>query len=304
MLAVIGRDPVNSDLGVAIESKYLAAGAVALFARAGVGAIALGGLPNATHGPRGLDLLASGVSPEEVVHLLTQPDKDASRRQAAVMDARGRAYLYSGEEVRRSSPGWTGGIVGQDVAMIGNSLIGEATLTLMRDTFERARGPLWHRLVEALDVGQHMGGDTRPLEQHSAALLVVRKGWGYGGFDDRIVDLRVDDHPHPVEELQRLLGIYLEHFLATDPADLVPLDQELIRQIQMRLAQTGDYRGWITGSYDVATREALERFAGRENLEERLRPDEQIDPKLLERLEVSEMWRLRIAASDEKRRRP
>jgi uncharacterized Ntn-hydrolase superfamily protein len=304
MMAIVGRDSKNGDLGVAVESKYLAAGAVAAFALAGVGAIALAGVPNTRYGSQGLDMLASGAAPEDVVRRLTGADEGANRRQVAILDVKGRACIHNGEEVKRFVRGWAGGIWDEDVALVGNSLIGEGTLTLMRDTFARIRGPLWHRLMEALDAGQHMGGDARDPLQHSAALLVVRHGSGYGGFDDRIVDLRVDDHPRPVEELRRLLDIHLEHFLMTDPAAMVPLDAQLTREMQTKLAQAGDYHGWITGSYDVATREALERFAGRENLEERLQADDRIDPRVLQRLGVSEMWRLRMPAHEDTTRRP
>lgn len=303
MTAIVGRDPVSGDLGVAVEWRTLAAGAVVPYARAGVGAIACAGISNSTYGPRGLDMLASGMPSEEVGAALIGADEGASRRQFAIVDAQGRGYTYTGEEVKRFSVGWTDGITRRDVALIGNSLIGEETLTLMADSFRRAGAPLWHQLMKALDAGQHIEGESRGAQQHSAALLVVREGSGYGGFDDRIVDLRVDDHPRPVEELERLLGIHLEHFLVTDAVDLVPLVPDLTREIQTRLALTGDYRGWIMGQWDAATREALERFAGRENLEERLQPDDLIDPKVLERLGVSDLWRLHLASQRERARR-
>jgi uncharacterized Ntn-hydrolase superfamily protein len=304
MTAIVARDPDTGDLGVAVESKYLAVGAVVPFARANVGAIACAGIPNAEYGARGLELLASGSSPDEVLGLLTSGDADAARRQVAIVDARGRTATFTGDVLKKISEGWSDGIEGRQAALIGTSLIGEATLTLMRDTFVRTPGPLWHRLVEALEVGQHMGGDVRPLQQHSAALLVARAQGGYGGYDDRIVDVRVDDHRHPVEELSRILEIYLEHFHATNPAELVPLDSELIKDIQTRLVQTRDYHGWVTGNYDAATHEALERYAGRHNLEERMQTGESIDPKLLEDLEVPEMWRLRLARSRDRARKP
>jgi uncharacterized Ntn-hydrolase superfamily protein len=295
MTAIVALDRDTGDLGVAVESKYLAAGAVVPFARAGVGAIASAGVPNVTYGARGLDLLAAGASADEVLRVLTEADPEASWRQVAIIDARGRTATYTGDEMRRASSTWSGELVGKDVALIGTSLIGGAALELMCHSFESADGPLWQRLVEALELGQHMGGDTRSLGEHSAALLVVRKGGGYGGYDDRLIDLRVDDHPHPVEQLEELLNTYVEHHLPTNPSELVPLDQDLVTQIQTSLARTRDYRGWITGTYDAATRVALERFAARLNLEERMRYDDLIDPALLGRLEVPEMWRLRLS---------
>ncbi len=297
MPAIVGRDPSNGDLGVAVESKSLAVGAVAPWARAGVGAVAVVGVENTSYGPRGLDLLSSGKSPEEVSQLLTSADERASQRQIAVVDAQGRSSAFTGADLAASS--FRGcDVTGPDVAVVGIALIGEGTLKLMADTFQRTRGRLWERLMEALRAGEHMGGDSRDPGQHSAALLVVRQGGGYGRFNDRMIDLRVDDDPHPVEELQRLLAIHVEHFLPSDPDDLVPVDKELAREVQTRLARNGDYHGWITGTYDAATRAALEKFAARKNLEERLQPDGRIDYRVLERLGVSELlWRLRASTN-------
>ena len=292
MPAIVGRDPTNGDLGVAVESKSLAVGAIAPWARPGVGAIATIGAESTTsiYGQRGLDLLSSGKSPEEVIQILRSADTRASWRQVAIVDAQGRPSTFTGPEMKAALSGWAGGLTGSDVAVVGHGLIGEGTLKLMADTFQRTRGRLWERLMEALRAGEHMGGDSRDPGQHSATLLVVRQGSGYGGFNDRMIDLRVDDHDHPVEELQRLLAIHVEHFLPSEPDDLVPVDKDLAREVQTRLARTGDYRGWITGTYDAATRAALEQFAARENLEERLQPDGRIDYRVLVRLGVHELW--------------
>jgi uncharacterized Ntn-hydrolase superfamily protein len=290
MPAIVGRDSSNGDLGVAVESKSLAAGARAPLARAGVGAVATLGVESTSYWQRGLDLLASGMSPQEVIQHLTRTDEYAGHRQVAVVDAQGRSGTYTGQDLKDIFGGWTGGVHDPDVAIVGHGLIGEGTLKLMAETFQRSRARLWERLMAALRAGQHMGGDFREPGQHSAALLVVRRGGGYGGFDDHMIDLRVDDHHDPIEELQRLLAIHVEHFLPSEPADLVPLNKELAREVQIRLAHTGDYRGWIAGIYDAATRAALEQFAARENLEERLQPDSRIDYRVLERLGVPKLW--------------
>jgi uncharacterized Ntn-hydrolase superfamily protein len=291
MPAIVGRDPTNGDLGVAVESKTLAAGAFVPWARAGVGAIATLGAESTTsiYGQRGLDLLASGKSPEEVIQLLRTADPRASWRQVAVVDAQGRHFTFTGPELKVMFSGWTGGWAGPDAAVVGGGLIGEGTLKLMADTFQRTRGPLWVRLMEALRAGQHMGGDSRDPGQHSAALLVVRRGGGYGGFNDRMIDLRVDDDPQPVKALQQLLDIHVEHFLPSEPDDLVVVDKNLAGEMQRQLARTGDYHGWIMGTYDAATRAALEQFAMRENLDERLQPDGRVDYRVLARLGVPEL---------------
>jgi uncharacterized Ntn-hydrolase superfamily protein len=298
MPAIVGLDAANGDLGVAVESKTLAAGATTPWARAGVGAIATLGIENmaSIYGQRGLDLLASGKAPEEVVQNLTSADARASWRQVAVVDANGRTATFTGADHSASTASTgrlTGGLIGPNVVVVGGGLIGEGTLRLMIDTFERTPGALWERLMSALRAGRQMGGDTsRETGQHSAALLVVRQGGGYGGFSDRLIDLRVDDDPdgRPVEKLQRLLGTHAEYFLPSEPGDLISVDKELARELQTRLARSGDYHGWITGNYDAATRAALEKFATRENLEERLQPDERIDYRVLARLGVPELW--------------
>jgi uncharacterized Ntn-hydrolase superfamily protein len=156
----------------------------------------------------------------------------------------------------------------------------------MSNTFERARGPLWDRLLAALDAGLTAGGDIRTRKQHSAALLVVRKGGGRGGSGDHIVDLRVDDQPGPVRELERLLAIHRSLYTPSEDGQLVGMTPDLVRRVQARLALTNDYQGSVTGIYDAATREAVARFAARENLEEQTRTDEQIDPRVLQALEI------------------
>jgi uncharacterized Ntn-hydrolase superfamily protein len=139
-----------------------------------------------------------------------------------------------------------------------------------QDVYE-ATGPLWQRLVEALAAGQRAGGDSRG--QQSAALVVVREGGGYGGFNDRLMDLRVDDHPHPIEELARLVQMHELLFLKPEPEDLLPIDRALAKELQGLLARAGDYSDEPTGVWDEATYAALERYGGRENLEERLLHD-------------------------------
>lgn len=276
--SIVGYDPTTGDLGIAVESKFLAVGAVVPWARAGVGAVATQSWANTAYGPRGLDLLAAGKTPDEVMEILTSGDDRASQRQAGIVDAAGRSATFTGGDCHA----WAGGVAGPNFAAQGNILVGEATVTAMAEEFQRVTGPLWDRLVAALAAGQRAGGDKRG--QQSAALLVVREAGGYGGFNDRLIDLRVDDHPRPIEELTRLLEIHALLFLPPDPADLMPIDATLARELQERLTHTGDYRGDLTGVYDAATGTALESYAGRENLEERLQQDARIDRKVLEYL--------------------
>src|SRR5262249_5681952 len=216
--SILAHDPETGDLGVAVQSKFLGVGAVVPWARAGVGAVATQSYANTTYGPRGLELLATGSSAEEALVSLIADDADAQQRQAGIVDAQGRSASFTG-------PGcyaWAGGVAGPHFAAQGNILVGEATVSAMADTFQRATGPLWHRLVAALAAGQRAGGDSRG--QQSAALLVVREGGGYSGFNDRMIDLRVDDHSQPIDELSRILGLHELLFLRPRPEDFIQID--------------------------------------------------------------------------------
>jgi uncharacterized Ntn-hydrolase superfamily protein len=274
--SIVGFDPASGDLGIAVESKFLAVGAVVPWARAVVGAVATQSWANTSYGPRGLDLLAAGRSPEEALAQLTGGDEGADQRQVGIVDAQGRSATFTG-------PGchpWAGGLAGPNFAAQGNILVGEETVRALATTFQQATGPLSHRLLAALAAGQQAGGDRRG--QQSAALLVVRAAGGYGGYNDRYIDLRVDDHAHPIEELAQLLEMHELYFLPPEPGELLPIDAPLASELQERLTRAGDYHGAISGNFDEATRAALESYAGRENLEERLQPGARIDRKVLD----------------------
>lgn len=279
--SIVGHDPATGDLGIAVQSKFLAVGAVVPWAKAGVGAIATQSWANTAYGPKGLALLEGGASAEEALHALVSEDDNQTQRQAGIVDARGRSATFTGD----GCMAWAGGIAGPHFAAQGNILVGEATVTAMAETFPSAQGSLWHRLLAALAAGQRAGGDSRG--QQSAALLVVRENGGYGGFNDRLIDLRVDDHPQPIDELARLVALYELLFLKPGPGDWLLVDTALATEVQRLLAQSGDYAGPPTGSWDNATFAALERYGGRENLEERLLhdpADARIDRKVLEYL--------------------
>lgn len=287
MPAIVGHDPATGDLGVAVAYKVVSIGAHAPWAEAGVGAVAtVGRLMNTGWGPRALKLLATGRAPDDVIAILTREDDRPAQRQIALVDAQGRAAVYTGAEVANPTDGWAGGFHRPHVAVVGSRHQDESTLVAMMNTFERATGALWNRLVAALAAGHAQGGDIRTRKQHSAALLVVRKDGGRSGFGDRIVDLRVDDHLHPMDELAHLLAIHQRLYMASAPASLVPITRDLVRTVQARLALKGDYTGSVNGLYDAATRAAVARFAARENLEEHTRQDDHFDPRVLERLNV------------------
>ena len=201
--SIVAFDPKTGDLGVAVASRVLAVGAVVPYAQAGVGAIATQAFANTTYGPKGLALLRKGLTPEQVLKRLLAEDKDREHRQVGIVDAKGRAAAFTG---KKCLP-WAGHLVGKGYAVQGNILAGEQVVKAMAQAFENTKGELAERLMAALEAGESAGGDARGKQ--SAALLVVRKGGGYGGFDDRYIDLRVDDHPEPVKELRRLLTMKL-----------------------------------------------------------------------------------------------
>lgn len=201
--SVVGADPATGDVGVAVASKFLAVGSVVPFVKAGVGAIATQAFANTTYGPRGLELLARKLSPAEVVKRLTSADKGRDQRQLGIVDAKGRSATYTGKQCIA----WAGGIAGKNFAVQGNILTGEAVVKAMADAFQKTQGELALKLMASLAAGERAGGDARGKQ--SAAIVVARRGGGYAGFDDRYIDLRVDDHPEPVQELQRLLKMQL-----------------------------------------------------------------------------------------------
>ncbi|HEX9067593.1 MAG TPA: DUF1028 domain-containing protein [Ktedonobacterales bacterium] len=267
--SIVALDPQTGDLGIAVASKFLAVGAVVPWAKAGVGAIATQAWANTTFGPRGLDMLAGGISPQEALDALVASDEKADQRQAGIVDATGHSATYTGSGCNA----WAGGIAGPNFAAQGNILVSEATVRALADTFASATGPLSRRLLTALAAGQRAGGDSRG--QQSAALLVVREKGGYSEFNDRMLDLRVDDAAAPVDELARLHDIHDLLFLKPTAEDLLPIDAALATELQQLLMRSGDFTGAPSGTFDAATYAALERYGGRENLEERLSHDPQ-----------------------------
>ena len=204
--SIVAFDPDTGSLGVAVQSKFLAVGSIVPWARAEVGAVATQAMANYNYGPRGLDLMSQGRSAQETVEALISADEEREHRQLGVVDAEGRAATFTGSECFE----WAGGVTGENCAAQGNILVGRQTVEALAKTFEGTSGDLAGRLLAALDAGQQAGGDSRGKQ--SAALLVVREGGGYGGDNDRVVDLRVDDHPEPIRELIRLQGLHTLYF--------------------------------------------------------------------------------------------
>jgi uncharacterized Ntn-hydrolase superfamily protein len=204
--SIVAFDPLTQELGIAVQSKFFGVGSVVPWAKAGVGAIATQSYANVTYGPNGLSHLESGLEAAAVIEKLTSEDAQSATRQVAVVDAHGGAASFTGEACHS----WAGHVVGQHYAIQGNLLAGQKVVEAMDRAFRQTRGQpkrsLADALMAALADGQAAGGDKRGRQ--SAALLVVREGGGYAGSNDRFIDLRVEDHPKPIDELQRLLGMH------------------------------------------------------------------------------------------------
>ena len=251
--------------GVAVQSRFLGVGSVVPWAEPLVGAVATQSWANPRYGPEGLGLLRDGASAEDAVARLTDADEQRAQRQLGIVDGSGRGATYTGEECQE----WAGGRVGPGYAAQGNILVSGATVDALAETFERSSGKqLPERLLDCLDAAQAAGGDRRG--QQSAALLVVGPEQGYAGLSDVFVDLRVDDHERPLEELRRLFGLHQELFGRTPRAQWIEVDDGLRKEIENRLAVLGFER--------------LEDWAGEANLEERVDGADEIDPFVLERL--------------------
>jgi uncharacterized Ntn-hydrolase superfamily protein len=210
--SIVAFDPERKQWGVAVQSKFLAVGAVVPWAEAGKGAIATQAWANTTYGPQGLAMLAAGKSAREVVEALTAKDPRSARRQLGVVDAQGNAASFTGE----ACMAWAGGRTGKHYCVQGNILAGEDVVEAMAKGYEEAQGSFAERLIASLRAGQAAGGDKRGRQ--SAALYIVRERGGYSGFNDRAVDLRVDDHKSPIEELERLYQMHRRIFDRQRPA--------------------------------------------------------------------------------------
>lgn len=274
--SIVARDPANGDLGVAVQSKFLAVGSVVPWVRAGAGAIATQALANIAYGPDGLALLEQGRSAREVLDELLAGDPEREHRQVGIVDRAGRAAAHTGT----ACFSWAGHVVGDGFCCQGNILAGEVVVNRMAETFCATSGELAERLVAALDAGQTAGGDSRGRQ--AAALYVARVGGAYGGVLDRYIDLRVDDHPDPIKELARLLQLHRFYLTRPAPEDFVPIDAAIAGELQDALRDLGYYTGPNSNTYDHVTRAALFAYGGVENLEERLVEDARIDRQVLD----------------------
>jgi uncharacterized Ntn-hydrolase superfamily protein len=198
--SILARE-ADGALGVAVASRALAVGALCPFARSGVGALSTQALVNPHYAAPGLELLAQGTPPAEVVRILTDADAGRDHRQLHVVDARGRSAAYTGN----ACIDWCGHFAGDHFSIAGNMLTGPQVLQATASAFEQSAGlPFAERLLAAMDAGETAGGDKRGKQ---AAALLVFTTEAYPLFD-----LRVDDHEEPLTELRRLYDKTFERY--------------------------------------------------------------------------------------------
>lgn len=269
--SIVGFDPEEKEWGIAVQSKFLGVGAVVPWAKAGVGAVATQSYANTSFGPEGLRLMEEGKSAEEALHALLAQDPGREQRQVGFIDANGNAATFTGSECYD----WAGGITGSHFAAQGNILVDENTVKDMAAIFQQTEGSLAVRLLAALQAGQDAGGDSRG--QQSAALLVVKERGGYGGFNDRYIDLRVEDHEEPIKELTRIYQLQQLYFAPTKPENIISIEGKTKEELTTHLQRLGYLNETTTEISD-----ALKNYIHTENFEEREQQAGQIDKEVLE----------------------
>jgi uncharacterized Ntn-hydrolase superfamily protein len=258
--SIVACDLEEGAWGVAVASKFPAVGAVVPWAQAGVGAVATQSFANTSFGPRGLALMGTGLSAQETLERLLEDDADKELRQVGLVDARGGSATFSGS----GCFAWAGGVAGKGYAIQGNILASGKVVPAMEKAFLKAKGPLPGRLHAALLAGDRAGGDRRGRQ--SAAIYVVKPKAGYGGYLDRWLDYRVDDHEDPVPRLGELLEMHGLYFGKSPEADRVKIQGKVLQQFTEILTQTGYLKNGKSFG------EAFKEFIGNENFEERADP--------------------------------
>lgn len=259
--SIVAYDPVEKCWGIAVASKFPAVGAVVPWAKAGCGAIATQASANTTFGPNGLAYLSDGLTAEETFQHLREQDPGIESRQVGIVDRTGGSFTFTGKDCFD----WAGGIARNGYAIQGNILTGGDVVEEIETKFLHSEGELVDRLVLALKAGEEAGGDKRGKQ--SAAILVVKENGGYGGFNDRMVDYRVDDHPEPVARLIELTELYHLYFEQSPPSEKLDIDGEIKVQLRKILESNSYLRTTDPDNFFVP---ALRAMTGNENFEDRI----------------------------------
>ncbi len=255
--SIVACDLEEQAWGVAVASKFPAVGSVVPWVQAGVGAVATQSFANTSFGPRGLALMATGLSAQETLERLLEDDTDKELRQVGLVDAKGGSATFSGS----GCFAWAGGVAGRGYAIQGNILASEKVVPAMERAFHKTKGSLPTRLQAALLAGDRAGGDKRGRQ--SAAIYVAKPKAGYGGYLDRWLDYRVDDHEDPVPRLGELLEMHELYFGKSEEKDHVEIKGEVLQQVIGILGRAGylkEGKGFV---------DTFNEFIGNENFEER-----------------------------------
>ncbi|MRH41844.1 DUF1028 domain-containing protein [Aquibacillus halophilus] len=279
--SIVGFDPATGEVGVAVQSKFIAVGSVVPWAKAGVGAIATQAFANPAYGPKGLELLEAGNTPEEIVEILTGEDPDKHERQIGIVDIKGNAASFTGNNCYD----WAGGITGENFAAQGNILVNKETVTSLGQAFKNSKGPLADKLLSALTAAQEAGGDSRGKQ--SAAIYIEKAKGGYGGLSDRYLDLRVDDHPDPIEELKRLYRLQQLYFGETKEENVLPITGQVKNEVIEGLIKF-DYLSSEKPSEEELLNQ-FTKFLHTENFEERELDKGFIDKEVLDFMKTNEI---------------
>ena len=275
--SIVARDPINGDLGVIVQSKFPAVGSIVPWAKANIGAIATQAWANVGYGSNGLELLETGKTASETMKILLDGDDGREHRQIGIVDSMGHAVAHTGNECME----WAGQVVGDGFTCQGNILAGEAVVVDMAEAFENTEGDLIDKLFAGLVAGQAAGGDRRGMQ--SASILIVREKGGYEGGNDRYVDVRVDEHSRPIEELIRVFKIYDMTLLSREnPSLLLKIEGDLLAIIQEALVTLGYLEGDYENIFDRKTQSALSEWINTNNFENKAREDGTIWPSVIE----------------------
>lgn len=269
--SIVGFDPQTKELGVAVQSKFLAAGAIVPYVAVDVGAIATQALANPSYGPQGLKLLQQGQTPDEVLNHLTAQDEGAKHRQVGIVDFKGRSATYTGNECLD----WAGGIAGANFAAQGNILVNQETVLAMAKTFEDQKGSLANRLLASLLAADQAGGDKRGKQ--SASLLIYKDKGGYGGLTDKYIDLRVDDDQEPILKLEEMLNLFYLYFEKRNVKNVF-LEGSALLEVKELLQKFGLFKGEINTELSSEFQNALQTFYYQENFEQRI-PQNNVIPE-------------------------
>jgi len=200
--SIVARDTVTGEMGVAVQSHWFSVGSLVTWGKAGVGVVATQSFINPSFGPRGLSLLENGLTPKLAVETLLELDEGRDVRQLAILDVNGHVESYTGAKCIQ----YAGHIIGNNFSVQANLMDKNTVWPAMAKAFETTTGTLAERMLAAMKAAQNEGGDIRGKQ--SAAILVVKAKSTGNSWQDNVVDLRIEDHENPIQEMERLLNIH------------------------------------------------------------------------------------------------